>query len=71
MFGSQSHEVCCVYTLIQFPFGIKLATDIFQQVMDIMLRGLDFAVIYHDDIVINNESQGQHAKHAKKVFERI
>ncbi|XP_014775807.1 uncharacterized protein K02A2.6-like [Octopus bimaculoides] len=60
-----------LYKSNRLPFGIKLAPGIFQQVMDIMLTGSDFAVAYLDDILIKSESHGQHAEHVKNVFERI
>lgn len=41
-----------LYKFNQLPFGIKVAPVIFQQVMGIMLTGLDFTVAYLDNILI-------------------
>ena len=37
-------------------FGIKVAPSIFQQIIDKMLSGLDFAQAYLDDILIKSET---------------
>ena len=37
-------------------FGVKVAPAIFQQVMDTMLGGLDFAITYLDDIIIASKN---------------
>lgn len=50
----------------QFPFGIKVAAAIFQQVMAATLCDCDFTVVYLDDILIKSELQEQHFKHIRK-----
>ena len=53
------------------PFGVKVTPAIFQQVMDTMLSGFDFAVVYLDDILMKSQSSGKHKEHVHKVFAKI
>ena len=55
----------------RLPFGIKVAPAIFQELMDTMLDGLDFAIAYLDDIIIISKSKEQHREHVRRVFSRI
>ena len=41
-----------LYKFDRLPFGVKVAPNIFQQIMDAMLTGLDFSVAYLDNILI-------------------
>ena len=73
----ESSQLLCIAThkgLFKFnrlAFGIKVAPAIFQQVIDTMLSGLDFAIGYLDDILMKSESIEEHRKHVFQVFERI
>ena len=53
------------------PFGIKVAPGIFQQIIDMLLNDVDFAIAYLDDILMKSESQEEHTKYVKEVFEKI
>ena len=72
-----SSKLLCINThwgLFKFeslPFGIKAAPAIFQEVMDTMLDGLDFAIAYLDDIIIISKSKEQHRENVRRVFSRI
>lgn len=44
-----------MYKFNRLLFGIKVAPDIFQQIMDTMLSGFDFAVAYLD-ILLKSEN---------------
>ena len=50
---------------------IKVAPAIFQEVMDTMLDGFDFAIAYLDDIIIISKSNEQHREQVRRVFSRI
>ena len=52
-------------------FGVKVAPAVFQQVMDTMLSGFDFAVAYLDDIWMKSQSLGEHKEHVHNVFAKI
>ena len=60
-----------LYKFNRFPFGIKVAPNIFQQIIDTMFFGLDCAQTYLDDILIKIETKNQYMKDIKVVFERI
>ena len=60
-----------VFKFKRLPFGITVALVIFQEVMDTMLDGLDFAIAYLDDIIIISKSKEQHREHVRRVFSRI
>ena len=36
-----------------------------------MLAGLDFPILYLDDVLIKTENWRQHCEHIAKIFERI
>ena len=52
------------------PFGLKNATQAFQQLMDQVGRGLPFVFIYLDDILVASGSQAEHVKHLRLLFVR-
>ena len=54
-----------------YHLGVKVALAIFQQVIDIMLSDLDFAVTYLDDIIMNSQNVEQYKEHVHKVYTRI
>ncbi len=59
------------YEFLVMPFGLTLATfytlmnDIFREWLD------DFVVIYIDDILVYSNSMEEHAKHLRKVSQRL
>lgn len=54
-----------------YSFNRLWSNCIFQQVMDVLLAGLDFAIIYWDDILIKHKTKQQHSEHIQQVFHRI
>ena len=73
----ESSKLLCInthrglYKFERMAFGIKVAPAIFQQIMDNLLNGFDFAVAYLDDILIKSQNVEEHKQHVHKVFERI
>ena len=53
------------------PFRIKVASGIFQQVMDTMLSRLEFVTAYLDDIFIKSGNKEEHSQHVLEVSKRI
>ena len=53
------------------PFGLAQALSYFQQLMNQVLQGLDFAIAYLDDIVIFSHSELEHLQHFEIVFKRL
>ena len=54
-----------LYKLNRLPFGLKVASNLFQQVKDTILEGLDFAIAYLYGILITSENNNQHYDHIK------
>ncbi|KAA3673841.1 uncharacterized protein DEA37_0012248 [Paragonimus westermani] len=60
-----------LYQYNRLPFGVKCAPAIFQQIMDIMLSDIPYAMAYMDDIIIVSSSVDDHIQHLHTVFQRI
>ena len=52
------------------PFGLAQAPSYFQQLMNQILQGLDFAIAYLDDIIIFSNNELEHLQHLETVFKR-
>ena len=50
------------------PFGLAQAPSYFQQLMNQVLQGLNFAIAYLDDIVIFSNNELEHLQHLETVF---
>lgn len=65
----------CHRGLYQFnvmPFGLCNAQAIFQNLMAVVLEGLDkFSVAYLDDILIFSSTLEEHLAHKQQVFDRL
>ncbi|KAL1512451.1 hypothetical protein ABEB36_002041 [Hypothenemus hampei] len=53
------------------PFGLRNAGQTFQRYIDQILRGIDFAFAYIDDILIASKTVEEHQKHVSIVLERL
>mgnify|MGYP004600165725 CR=1 FL=1 len=53
------------------PYGLKIAAQTFQRFMDVVLRGLDFAFCYIDDLLIASANEFEHNNHLKQIFDRL
>ena len=60
-----------LYRLRWLRFGLKVAPSLFQQIMDTMLSGLEYAMAYLDDILIKSKNFEEHKSHVREVFKRI
>ena len=50
------------------PFGLRNAAQTFQRFIDHVLRGLDFAYTYIDDVLIASTNKQEHLQHLRQVF---
>ena len=57
-----------LFRLKRFPFGLKVAPALFQQIMDTMLADLGFAIAYLDDILVKSKNVQEHKEHIRTVF---
>ena len=60
-----------LWEFLRMPFGLKNAAQIFQRMMDTVLRGLNFTFVYIDDILVFSLSKSEHLVHLRQVFERL
>ena len=53
------------------PFGLAQAPTYFQLLMNRVLKGLKFTMMYLDDIIIFSEKKLQHLEHLEIVFSQL
>ena len=59
-----------LYRLRWLPINLKVAPSLFQQTMDMMLSGLEYAMAYLDNILIKSENFEEHKSHVWEVFKK-
>ena len=59
------------YEYLKVPFGLAQAPAYFQNLMNKVLTGLNFAISYLDDIIIFSETPEEHLRHIKIVLKRL
>jgi len=60
-----------LFEFIKMPFGLKNAASTFQRYMDNIFRGIDFIVVYLDDILIGSKNFAVHKTHITTIFTTI
>ena len=60
-----------LYEYLCMPWGLKNAAQAFQRLMDSILRGLPFAFVYVDDILIASTNAKEHKDHLRQVFQLL
>ena len=59
------------YEFFMVPFGLAQAPAYFQLLMNKVLKGLQFAMMYLDDIIIFSQDESQHLEHLEIVFSHL
>ena len=59
------------YKFLMVPFGLAQAPAYFQLLMNKVLKGLKFAMMYLDDIIIFSQDELQHLEHLEIVFSHL
>ena len=59
------------YEFLMVPFGLAQAPAYFQLLMNKVLKGLKFAMMYLDNIIIFSQDELQHLEHLEIVFSRL
>ncbi len=60
------------YEYIRLPMGLCNAPDIFQEKMNSLMEGLEFARAYLDDLlIISKQSFEEHLEHLERVLSRL
>ena len=52
-------------------FGLKTAAQAFQPLMDSLLRGIYFAFVYLDDILVASKDEIDHVQHLRQVLQLL
>lgn len=60
-----------LFEFVYMTFGLRNAGKTFQRYMHRVLRGLDFAYCYLDDILIASKSADEHRQHLQIIFDRL
>ena len=53
------------------PFGLSQASAYFQRLMNQVIKGLPFAFVYLDDVLIHSPDVKTHLKHIRILFQRL
>lgn len=70
----QKTAITTPFGLFEFNFmvfGLRNAGQTFQRFIDEILRGLEYAYAYLDDILVASRNEEEHHKHLREVFERL
>ena len=59
------------YEYVKVPFGLVQAPAYFQELMMGILKELNFAIVYLDDIIIFSKMVEEHLSHIKQVFQKL
>ena len=57
-----------LFEFLRMPFGLKNAAQAFQRLMDGILRDVNFAFVYLDDILVASPDETSHEEDLKKLF---
>ena len=60
-----------LYEWTRLTFGFCNGPAAFQRAMDRIFEGLEFVVIYLDDVIICSKNEQEHLRHLSQVFERV
>nr|CAH8845942.1 unnamed protein product [Trichobilharzia regenti]CAH8864580.1 unnamed protein product [Trichobilharzia regenti] len=60
-----------LFEFLRMPFGLRNAAQTFQRFIHDVLRGLDFAFAYLDDILVASPDEATHQLHLQTVFQRL
>ena len=60
-----------LFEFVRMPFGLRNAAQSFQRFMDQVLRDLDFAYAYIEDVLIASSSRDEHMTHLHMVLRRF
>ena len=73
--GPRKTTFTCHMGLFNFrvmPFGSANALGVFNQLMSIVLNGMDtFAIVYLDDMMVFSRSPEEHSEHLQWVFDQL
>ena len=59
------------YQFNRVPFGLSQAPAYFQELINDILKGCNFAMGYLDDIITYSRSEKEHLEHLEEIFSRL
>lgn len=60
-----------IYRFKRLMFGLKSAPEVFQRSMDVLFRGIDYIIIYMDDILVYGRTEKEHDETLEQVLKKI
>ena len=60
-----------LFNFTRTPFGLRNPGQTFQRFIDHVTRGLDFVLLYLDDLLVTSPDYKTHEKHLKILFEQL
>ncbi|CAI7733968.1 unnamed protein product [Closterium sp. NIES-54] len=60
-----------LYELLYMPFGLRNASALFQRIMDAVLRDIEHAACYIDDVVVFSLTEQQHLEDVERTLSAI
>ena len=60
-----------LFEFVRMPFGLGAAGSTFQHLMDRVLAGLPFMIVYLDDILVASPDHASHQHHLREVLSRL
>ena len=59
------------FAFTRTPFGLSTSAQVFQRLIDTVIRDLPFVYLYVDDLLVFSKSEEEHFKHLTILFERL
>lgn len=59
------------YCYQRLPFGINTASEIYQQIMNNVLDGINGVICYQDDVLVYGKNKSEHDQRLKEVLNRL
>ena len=60
-----------LFNFTRTSFGLRKTGQTFQRFIDHVTRGLDFVLVYLDDLLVTSPDHKTHKKHLKILFKRL
>lgn len=56
------------YCFTHLPFGINIASEIFQRKVNELLKGLEGVAVYMDNVIVHGKDRVTHDRHTKDTI---
>ena len=62
---------CGLFRYNRLPFGVSSAPEVFQHVMDGLLKAIPGVIVYIDDILVTGKTEQGHLAALEEVLQRL